>query len=275
MNKFFSHQLFSIGKQNISLFDVVIFIISLVFLYFVIRFISFLIRSRLKNLGKLDGRTLSIVKLIQYCLWIVGISFSVQLIGIDFTFIIASSAALLVGIGLGLQNIFKDFMSGIVILLEGTIKIDDVVEIDGEVVKIQEISLRTTNVFTRNFNTLIIPNHKFVEEKVINWSHNDEPTRFFLDFGVHFDTNPELLKKVVLETAILNPDVIHNERFFPFVRFIDFGTSSLNFQLYFWSTNLFLIENTKSDLRYEILKTFSDYKIKIPYQHIVLVNQEG
>ena len=81
MDKFFSHQLFSIGKQNISLSDVIIFIISLVLLYFVIRFISFLIRSRLKNLGKLDGRTLSIVKLVQYCLWIIGISFSVQLIG--------------------------------------------------------------------------------------------------------------------------------------------------------------------------------------------------
>lgn len=271
MRNILNYKLFDLGKDNpIYLSHLLLFILALVVTFFVIRLVSYVIKYRLNKRGKLDGRTQSIIQLTKYILWVLGISFSIHLLGIDVTFIIASSAALLVGIGLGLQNIFKDFMCGIVILVEGTIKINDVVEIDGEVVRIKYISLRTTEVFTRSFNTVLVPNHKFIEEKVTNWSHNEEPTRFKLKLSVHYDTDINLMKDIVMEVVLGNKNVIKTNRFYPFIRFTEYGASSLDFELYFWSENLFLIENVKSDLRFQILDEFRKNNIEIPYQQIVL-----
>jgi len=119
----------------------------------------------------------SLFKIIKYILWIVSVLFMMQTLGISITVLLAGSAALLVGIGLGLQQTFNDFISGIILLIEGSTRIDDVLEIDGEVVKIQEIGIRTSKGLTRDDIVVIIPNSAITTSKVINWSHQSKKTR--------------------------------------------------------------------------------------------------
>ncbi|MEO6758456.1 MAG: mechanosensitive ion channel domain-containing protein, partial [Saprospiraceae bacterium] len=191
-------------------------------------------------------------------------------LGVNISFLVASSAALLVGVGLGLQNVFKDFISGIIILMEGTVKSGDVVEIDGWVVKVRDVSLRTSTVVTREDKVVIIPNHKFIEENVINWSHNDGPTRFDLDIGVDYASDIYQVQEILLECARQNPDILNTESQPAFVRFQKFGSSSLDFQLVFWSNNMFRIETTKSNLRFAIVDAFQKNGISIPFTQVVL-----
>lgn len=238
--------------------------------YFAIKTTSYLIVRFFNKKGITDTRHISVIQLVKYCIWIITLIFIFQAIGMDITFIVASSAALLVGIGLGLQDVFKDFISGIVLLIEGTIKVDDIVEVDGMVVLVNEISIRTSKVTTREDNVMIIPNHKFVEEKIVNWTNNTLPTRFTIEVGVDYKSEVNLIEKVLIECALSHEDVLRDEVYFPFVRFHDFGNSALSFRLIFYSFNLFRIENVKSKLRFKIINEFRENNISIPFpQHVI------
>ena len=225
---------------------------------------------RLEQRKRIDiGTSYAIFQIVRYALWIFTILFVFDTIGIKITFLLAGSAALLVGLGLGLQQIFQDFISGIALIIEGSLKAGDIVQTaDGEVGRVKEINMRTSKIETRDNIILIVPNSKLINEVVINWSHLEKKTRFKVDVGVAYGSDVELVKKVLLECANAHTSVSTNPQ--PIVRFTDFGNSSLQFQILFWSTNTFRIEDVKSDLRFMIDKTFRDNNIRIPFpQHDV------
>ena len=108
----------------------------------------------------------------RYFVWVFVISVSIVILGFDITLLVAGSAALLVGIGFGLQNIFSDLISGLFMLFERKVKVGDVMEVDNIVGKVKAINLRTSELLTRDGYNIIVPNHKFITENVVNWSHN-------------------------------------------------------------------------------------------------------
>ena len=270
MSEIFKTELLHFKDVTITLGSVVFSLIIILANIFLLKFLKGLIIRRKAKDKKPDGRLLAINQLLKYILWIITIIICFQILSVDITFLIASSAALLVGIGLGMQIIFKDFMSGILLLIEGTVKVNDILVVENEVIKVIEISLRTSRVITRDDNIVIIPNHKFIEENVINWTHNTEPTRFIIDVGVDYSSDVELVRSCLLEAAAKNNDVYKSAEYKPFVRFNDFGGSALEFQLLFWSHNLFRIETTKSNIRFEISRLFRGNGITIPFKQIVL-----
>ncbi|MGB4973527.1 MAG: mechanosensitive ion channel domain-containing protein [Cyclobacteriaceae bacterium] len=213
------------------------------------------------------GRRFALFKLIQYFVWTFAIIFMVQAAGFQITILLAGSAALLVGLGLGLQQLFQDLLSGIFILIEGTIQRDDVIEIDGLVGKILHINLRTSTVLTRDGIMLIVPNHKFIIDNIINWSHNATPTRFKVSVGVAYGSDVDKVKDILMECTIQHETVLKTkeDNKYPFVRFVDFGDSALLFEVYFWSIDIFPIENTKSEIRYLIDKRFREEGVTIPF----------
>ncbi|MCB0489927.1 MAG: mechanosensitive ion channel [Cyclobacteriaceae bacterium] len=221
----------------------------------------------LSRRGVDKGHQFSIIKLIQYFLWVIAIIIMIQSAGFKITLLLASSAALLVGLGLGLQQIFQDLVSGIFILIEGTIKVDDVIEINGLVGRILAINIRTSKVLTRDGIVIIVPNHKFINDSIINWSHSASPTRFKVNVGVAYGSDVEKVSSILLECALGHVDVIKTDQ--PerkaFVRFVDFGDNALLFELFFWSSNVFPIENTKSDIRFAIDKRFREEGVVIPF----------
>lgn len=213
------------------------------------------------------GRRFALFKLVQYIVWTFAIIFMIQAAGFQITILLAGSAALLVGLGLGLQQIFQDLVSGIFILIEGTIQRDDVIEIDGLIGKILTINLRTSTVLTRDGIMLIVPNHKFIVDNIINWSHSATPTRFKVDVGVAYGSDVEKVTAILMECALEHDKILKTKEnnLYPFVRFVDFGDSALLFQIYFWSSDIFPVENTKSDLRYRIDKRFREEGVTIPF----------
>lgn len=228
--------------------------------------IGFLVRRRVRHHPETKARLHSLRLLLTYLIWLVAIVSALRTLGIDVTYMLAGSAALLVGLGLGLQQTFNDIMSGIIILLEGTIRVGDVLELEGLVGRVTEIKLRTSTVNSRDGMNVIVPNHRFINENVVNWTHNNMVNRFRITVGVAYGSDEQLVHRLLKDCAERHADVITNEpEKAVVVRLIGFGDSSLDFELLFWSRNAFRIEQTKSDIRFAILKAFREGGVTIPF----------
>ena len=242
-------------------------LLEVLIILMVTRLLLFLIKKiffRSIKKGSDEGMVLAIYSLIKYILWVIAIALILDSLGLKITVLIAGSAALLVGIGLGIQNIFKDILSGIFILFERNIKIGDVVQLeDGMVGRVKEIGLRTSQILSRDNIVMTIPNSHFVENEVINWSTTDRNTRFHVKVGVAYGSDVRLVEKILVKCAEENKEVSKSPK--SFVRFNDFGESSLDFQLFFWTHHSFTVENIKSDLRFAIDDEFRKNHITIPF----------
>ncbi len=245
---------------------IVLFIFLITKLLIWIAKIGFFGKRRFRNLD--HSSSYSLYQIIRYLLWIISIILILKTFGISITVLIAGSAALLVGIGLGLQQTFNDFLSGIILLVEGTTKIGDVLEIDGDVVIIQKIGLRTSKGLDRDDIIVIIPNSLITTSKVINWSHQSKKTRFRINVGVAYGSNIELVIKVLEESALEHPAI--TDKNLIEARLIAFGNSSLDFQVLFYSDNVFRIEKVKSDIRIIINRKFIENNIIIPFPQMDL-----
>jgi small-conductance mechanosensitive channel len=121
-----------------------------------------------------------------------------------------------------------------------------------------------STIVTRDDIDMLIPNSMLISDKLINWSYNNELTRSSLAVSVAYGSDTDLVKRILLNEANKHPDIVKEEKQ-PFVRFADFGNSSLDFQLFFWSENIFRIENTLSDLRFAIDSAFRKNNVTIPF----------
>lgn len=242
-------------------------IISVVAILLIARLIVWLFKkyfNRQKADGKIDaGKGYAYTQLLSYVIYVVAIVLIIENLGFSITVLLAGSTALLVGLGLGLQDFFRDLVAGFIILTERTVTAGDIVEIAGEVGQVKEVGLRTTMLLTREDIVLIVPNSKLIQDNVINWSQNNKVTRFRVKVGVAYGSDTSLVKEILLKCAAEHPDVIKNQS--PNVFFEDFGNSSLDFSLLFYSRNLFRIERTKSELRFMIDQKFRENKITIPF----------
>ncbi|OQY00518.1 MAG: mechanosensitive ion channel protein MscS [Bacteroidetes bacterium 4572_117] len=263
INNFLDFEIFKVSEYSLKVYT--LFVIFLIFL--VTKLVLWLLKKALFRENKLnridDGNTYALFQIIKYIIWVISIGLILESIGIDVTVLIAGSAALLVGVGLGLQQTFNDIISGIILLTEGTTKVGDVLEIDGEVVMIEQIGLRTSKGLSRDEIVIIMPNSAITTNKVINWSHQSKKTRFNIDVGVAYGSNVELVTKV-LEESVLEHTKIQNSNFIE-TRFVNFGDSSLDFQVLFYSKNIFRIEKIKSEIRMIINRKFIENNITIPF----------
>jgi len=202
-------------------------------------------------------------QLLRYVVYTFALLSSIQALGISLSILWAGSAALLVGVGLGLQQTFNDLFSGLVLLGEGTVEVDDILEVDGSVGRVVSIGLRTSKLVTRDRIDLIIPNSKLVTEKVTNWSHFESATRFAVHVGVSYGSDVELVKQILLEVSESERAILRKPE--PEVIFKDFGESSLDFTFYFFCHDFWEIEEIKSNIRFKIIKLFKEHDIQIPF----------
>ncbi len=261
---FINYQIVQTDKISLTVYQVLVFVFILIFTWLVLKLIKKLINRRLKKLGSEVGSRYALFQIMNYFVWVIVIGVALETIGIKFNLLIASSAALLVGLGFGLQQIFNDYISGILILLEGNLKVKDVVQMeDGTIGMVKEIKLRTSKIETRDDYIIIVPNHKLISDNIINWSHMESRTRFHINVGVAYGSDTALVEKVLLGCAHNHADIVTDPQ--PFVRFTDFGNSSLDFQLFFWTFKTFRVENIKSKLRFNIDQEFRQNGIRIPF----------
>ncbi len=263
LTDFLEIEIFHIGNYSLTFANIVSAVIILILTNLILWLVKKVFYSQrlLQKIG--ESNIFSLFQLIKYLAWIISILLVLETLGIKLNVLLAGSAALLVGIGLGLQNIFNNFISGIILLFEGTTKVGDILDIDGTVVKIERIGLRTTSAINRDDISIIIPNSHITSNKVINWSHQSNKTRFKITLGVAYGSDIELVIKTLRESALEHPE-IHDKHLIN-VRFADFGSSALEFELLFFSDNVFRIENIKSDIRKIINQKFIENNITIPF----------
>lgn len=273
MKDFLETSLLNFDNIDITIYVLVKLALLISISYLVLLFLKKFLKFQSKKRNLSYGDVYSIYQIIKYVLIVIVVIMILDLLGINTTILLTSSAALLVGVGLGLQNIFKDFLSGIILLFGKVIRVNDIVQVENEIGKILEINLRATKILTRDNTNMLIPNSKFVEENVINWTLDENHMRLRIEVGVAYGSNVELVKEILLNEADKNNDVLKFPE--PFVRFNNFGSSSLDFQLFFWSNNIFGMENIKSDMRFNIDKEFRKNNIVIPFpQRTVWMHKE-
>ena len=258
------YKILSIGKIDINLAETLLVAVFCVGTILVLKIIWQFFKRRV-SAGKIDkGSAIAIYSIIKYLFWTIFILTALNTFGVNLNLMLAGSAALLVGIGFGIQQIFNDLVSGIIILMEGNLKVGDVIQFENELIgKVTSIGLRTSKIRTREDIAMIVPNSKFINDRVINWSHNIGSTRFMVAVGVAYGSDVDLVTKILLECINGIPEIEQSPE--PFVRFFNFGDSSLDFQLFFWLMDSFRNEHIKSKLRYAIHRKFKESNITIPF----------
>lgn len=246
---------------KISVKEVLVLIVGIIITNIVIKFIRKIVNQKLEVEDR--GKFKSIFTFFRYLIYAFIIILVAESSGINVSVILAGSAVILVGIGLALQTLFQDIISGIFILLDKTLVLNDIIEMDGKVAKILEIKLRTTRALSMDDKVLVIPNHIFLGSTLYNWTQNGKSTVEALDVGVAYGSDVELVRKTLIEAAMEHPKVIKAKRLEVF--FMDFAESSLNFKLLFTINDVFATLKIKSDLRFAIDKKFKEKNIAIPF----------
>ena len=272
---FLNFKLINLKSFHLDFFSIFV-IVSIFFASrILVNFSKIIIGRKFRKAANSDLSTEYVyVKIAKYVIYVFAIIFCLQILDVDVTLLLTGSAALLVGIGLGLQDVFKDVFAGFVLLFEGNLRVGDIVEItsgsknstkssNGIIAKIVKINVRTSQIQTREGNVLIIPNTRLTQEQVENWSHGSELTRFMINLTVEYGANTELIKRLLKQAALAHPKVKKSHPIL--VRLSSFGDSGLELELVFWADQSWDINNYKSEIRFEIDRLFREYEIKIPY----------
>ena len=260
LNEILNYKILEVDKFSLSVGSLIlaafVLIITRVVLFFVYKII-------INKKGSETDRRKSVYLLIKYVIWVIAIALFLQALGLNVGIFLAGSAALLVGIGLGLQNLFRDFVSGIIVLADGSIKVNDIIEVQGIVAKVLKIRIRTTTVLTRDEKYIILPNSTLTDSMLINWTHNEIMSRFEIKIGVDYGSDIHQVMGIIKSIAENQDGVLKFPA--PFIRLVDFGDSSVDFLLLFFSNEIFRIENIKSEIRIKVFDAFRKAGITIPF----------
>jgi small-conductance mechanosensitive channel len=251
------------GDKSIDITVGLILLLTIAFIVttFFMKWVRMFFTRKMESEDKL--KFVSIFKFIKYLVYIVVILFTMSAAGINITILITASAALFVGLGLALQELFQDIIGGIFIILDKSLRVGDIVEIDGKVGKVFEIKLRTTRAITRDDKIIIIPNHKFISDIVYNYTQNHKTTRETVKIGVAYGSDIQLVTSILESILQDQKGVLKSPK--PFVLFDDFGDSALLFSLNFFISDSFTDPRIKSELRYRIDAEFRKNSITIPF----------
>ena len=173
-----------------------VFAVILVTTY-LLRWVKKLVTIRMPDQDKVKFNT--VFSFARWIIYIIVMLIVFDSIGINVTAVFAASAALLIGIGLALQTLFQDIISGIFILVDRSVQVGDIIELEGKVGRVEEIKLRTTRAATADNRVLIIPNHLYLTNSLYNWTQNGNTTRESVDVGVAYGSDVQLVKKLLLE----------------------------------------------------------------------------
>ena len=253
------------GSED-NLIDITLGLLILVIAsFFVASFILKWVRKiYTRKMDETDQRKfISVFKFIKYITYIVVIFTVLSLAGINITPFIAASAALLVGVGLALQELFQDIIAGVLIMIDKSLLVGDIIEVNDKVGRVIDIKLRTTRAITRDDKIIIIPNHKFIIETIYNYTQNHKTTREFVRLGVAYGSDTEKVKTLLLRCVAIQKGALKTPK--PFVLFEDFGDSALIFSVNYYINDSFMDPKIKSEIRFRIDTMFRENNISIPF----------
>lgn len=267
---------FQLGNMQFSLLGFLVAIFILLITHGIARIWHHIFRENiLKESGMEEGLQDSITTITVYVIWTMGIIFALNAFGFNSTTLMVVLGALGVGLGFGLQTIFNNFVSGIILLFERPIQVGDDIETNGIMATVKKINVRSTIVQTYDNASLIIPNSDLISSQVTNWSFKDRRLRRNISVGVAYGSDIELVKQTLLEVAENTPRVLKSPK--PDVIFKDFGDNSLVFGLRIW-TRVTYFYAVETEVRFMIDRLFRERNIVIAFPqrdiHIVSGNED-
>jgi small-conductance mechanosensitive channel len=264
-----------LGEAQITVWTIICFIVLLVLLFYLAGKMKKVLVGRVLARSRLDlGAQQAIGSITRYVVLLVGLLIILQTVGINLTTLNVVAGAVGIGIGFGLQNIASNFISGLIILFERPIKTGDRIEVGGIEGQVVSVGARSTTVVTNDNIAIIVPNSKVVTENVVNWSYTNSTVRFKIPVTVGYASDIRMVEKLLLEVAKENADVLEDPE--PGVRFLEFGSSGLKFELRAWSRSLVHRKGKLiSSLNFAIHDKFQEHQIEIPYPQMDLRIRDG
>ncbi len=258
---FLNYKLIDTKNIDLRLYDILFLLLVLMATTIILRFIKHIVNSKLEKSDK--NKFTSIFRFVEYFTYILVVMLTLKNIGVNINVFLTASAAFFVGIGLALQTFFQDIISGILIILDKSLHVGDIIQIDDRVGRVTEIKLRSTRMVTRNDRVIIIPNHKFMTDMLFNWTQNNHSNREQVSVGVAYGSDVEKVKNILQECAATTQGVLKE---YPItVLFEDFADSSLNFSVYFYVEDGMQSPKIQSDIRFKINHEFTANNITIPF----------
>ena len=262
---------FSIGNFRFSLLLVIKIVVTLGFgLWASISLSNFLDHRLQRNEDMAPGLRILVAKILRITLLVIASAIAISAIGIDLTVLSVFTGAIGVGIGFGLQKVVSNFISGLIILADRSIKPGDTISLGETFGWIRELRARFISVVTRDGREYLIPNEDFITREVINWSFSDDLVRLEVKFGVAYDSDPHVVTKLACEKAVNVPRVVKDQP--PACWMTNFGDSSLDFVLRFWIRDpQGGLTNIRGEMLIALWDTFKEHGVNIPYPHRQLV----
>jgi len=234
-----SHPLFDLGGKEVSVGSL---LLALAFVIGIWWFAGFLERSMHRLTGRYGdeswktARIHMLSRLLRYGVWIVGTLVGLNYLGIDLTSIALLGSALAVGLGFGLQNVFSNFASGVIILLERSLKVGDFVDLQsGLRGHVREIAMRYTRISTNDSLDVLVPNSEFINGRVSNWTLDDSHRRMHIPFGVAYGTPKEKVREAGVAAAAQVEGIMEQGSMRTQVWLVGYGDSAMNFEIIVWA----------------------------------------
>lgn len=263
---------FSIGDFKITALGIVKGLLALGAMIYGAMALANFVDTRLAKTKLNAASRVLIGKVLRIFLVVTALLIAITTAGVDLSVLAVFSGAVGLGIGFGLQRGFSNMFSGMMLLIDQSIKPGDIIEIaspDGNTTTfgwVQHMGGRHTEIITRDNKSYLIPNEHLISQQVVNWSHGDTLVRLEVKFGVHYHSDPHLVKKIA-EEAATKPERVQSD-VAPACHLIEFGESSLKFTLRFWIRDAERgVTNIKGDVLLALWDAFRENGIKIPYPH--------
>lgn len=264
LDLFLNYSIIDLDPFHPKVYNLFIIILIILFARIIIRFVLLVLKKGLDSRKQIDrGQQFTIMQLVKYLLYVIAFIIAVQSTGADLKGLLIGFSAILVGVGLGLQTFFYDILSGFLILFEGTFKVGDIIEIDGLFARVKRIDIRTSKVVTREGNVIIVPNRKLTSENLMNWTIDNDISRYEVVFNVAYGSDVPKVRQILYDCALKHADIEKTKEIL--VRFDEFEDSSLRFTLLFWTRRAWDIEILQSDIRFVVEDAFKKNGIKIPF----------
>lgn len=200
---------------------------------------------------------------VKYGFTLLGLFLGMHLVGLNLDALTVIAGTVGIGIGIGLQDVAKNFISGVLLLIEQPIKVGDYIEINGTTGRVRDIKARGTVIDTPDNATIIVPNAHFISDQIVNWSYDDPTVRVTVEVGVAYGSDVDRVKKILLELAAAHPETLDTPA--PCVVLEQFGDSALLFKLFVWVNGLKARAEVRSDLNFAVYKRFAAESISIPF----------
>ena len=250
--------------KTFSIIDILVLIGLFLGLIVLSGAVTNILRSRILRLLRISRGAQEVIAIVfKYILIGVGSVVLLQIFGVDLSSLAILASALGVGIGFGFQDIAKNFGSGLVLLFERPIQVGDFIEVGNYMGTVESIGARSVTIRTLDRVSIIVPNSRFLEGEVINWSHHNPISRIHIPVGVSYSADVKEVKKALLEAGKNHPEVLSIPQ--PQVFFSGFGDSSLDFKLFIWIDQPSHQVSIKSDICFRIEATLKKYNIEIPF----------